>query len=194
MYTCTCSFYAHLLIHQHHTHTSHTTHTHTTYMPPIHLHVHTHTHTHLIHTLHTHVNYKGELSLTHCSTLMYINLACLRHLGLWNQLIAGTSCVLCDFTDLSCLDILCLYCINVSYAIPYTVMAMWFTDACVHCVHSSRYVFTVAPAVFMIHLPHAPSVDIAKFRSNEGYRRCAHPDSLCSKNDWRVGMAHTGEG
>lgn len=40
--------------------------------------------------------------------------------------------------------------------------------------HSSRYIFTVAPAVFMIHLPHAPSVDIAKFRSNEGYRRCEH--------------------
>lgn len=43
---------------------------------------------------------------------------------------------------------------------------------------SFRYMFTVAPNVFMIHLPHAPSVDIMKFRSNEVYRRCV-PSPAC---------------
>merc|ERR1719322_1029686 len=32
--------------------------------------------------------------------------------------------------------------------------------------------FVVLPNVFAIHMPHAPSLDIAKFRSSDNYRRC----------------------
>ena len=31
--------------------------------------------------------------------------------------------------------------------------------------------FVVLPNVFAIHMPHAPSLDIAKFRSSDNYRR-----------------------
>ncbi|ESO84696.1 hypothetical protein LOTGIDRAFT_196563 [Lottia gigantea] len=34
------------------------------------------------------------------------------------------------------------------------------------------YEFVVLPNAFMIHMPHAPSFDIAKFRSSSLYRRC----------------------
>jgi glycosyltransferase-like protein LARGE len=34
------------------------------------------------------------------------------------------------------------------------------------------YQFIVLPNVFMVHLPHAPSLDIAQFRSSEVYRKC----------------------
>ncbi|ELT91285.1 hypothetical protein CAPTEDRAFT_168890 [Capitella teleta] len=34
------------------------------------------------------------------------------------------------------------------------------------------YQFIVLPNAFMIHMPHSPSFDIAKFRSSELYRRC----------------------
>ena len=34
-----------------------------------------------------------------------------------------------------------------------------------------RYEFTVLPNAFIIHMPHAPSFDIAKFRSSSVYRR-----------------------
>lgn len=30
----------------------------------------------------------------------------------------------------------------------------------------------VLPNAFMIHMPHAPSFDISKFRSSSGYRNC----------------------
>merc|ERR1712037_664683 len=32
--------------------------------------------------------------------------------------------------------------------------------------------FVVLPNVFIIHIPHAPSLDIAKYRSSEQYRKC----------------------
>jgi len=32
--------------------------------------------------------------------------------------------------------------------------------------------FVVLPNVFIVHIPHAPSLDIAKYRSSEQYRRC----------------------
>lgn len=34
------------------------------------------------------------------------------------------------------------------------------------------YQYYVLPNAFMIHMPHAPSFDIAKFRSSSIYRRC----------------------
>ena len=34
-----------------------------------------------------------------------------------------------------------------------------------------RYEFIVLPNAFIIHMPHAPSFDIAKFRSSDLYRR-----------------------
>lgn len=30
----------------------------------------------------------------------------------------------------------------------------------------------VLPNAFMVHMPHAPSFDISKFRSSSGYRNC----------------------
>jgi len=35
-----------------------------------------------------------------------------------------------------------------------------------------EYEFTVLPNAYMIHMPHAPSFDITKFRSNKQYRVC----------------------
>uniref|UniRef100_A0ACB8FML8 LARGE xylosyl- and glucuronyltransferase 1 n=1 Tax=Sphaerodactylus townsendi TaxID=933632 RepID=A0ACB8FML8_9SAUR len=35
-----------------------------------------------------------------------------------------------------------------------------------------EYEFTVLPNAYMIHMPHAPSFDITKFRSNKQYRIC----------------------
>lgn len=35
-----------------------------------------------------------------------------------------------------------------------------------------EYEFLVLPDAFAIHLPHAPSLDISRFRSNPTYRRC----------------------
>ncbi|XP_045174255.2 xylosyl- and glucuronyltransferase LARGE2s-like [Mercenaria mercenaria] len=37
---------------------------------------------------------------------------------------------------------------------------------------AERYEYVVLPNAFMIHMPHAPSFDIAKFRSSSLYRRC----------------------
>ncbi|XP_039767241.1 LARGE xylosyl- and glucuronyltransferase 2 [Ornithorhynchus anatinus] len=37
---------------------------------------------------------------------------------------------------------------------------------------AQEYEFLVLPEAFMIHLPHAPSLDISKFRSSPTYRRC----------------------
>ncbi|KAL8614336.1 Xylosyl- and glucuronyltransferase LARGE2s [Nucella lapillus] len=34
------------------------------------------------------------------------------------------------------------------------------------------YEFVVLPNAFIIHMPHAPSFDIAKFRSSSNYRKC----------------------
>lgn len=38
-------------------------------------------------------------------------------------------------------------------------------------LHAQGYQFLVLPAAFIIHMPHAPSFDIAKFRSSSNYRR-----------------------
>lgn len=35
-----------------------------------------------------------------------------------------------------------------------------------------EYEFIVLPNAYMIHMPHAPSFDITKFRSNKQYRIC----------------------
>lgn len=35
-----------------------------------------------------------------------------------------------------------------------------------------EYELLVLPNAFMIHMPHAPSFDISKFRLNAGYRGC----------------------
>lgn len=35
-----------------------------------------------------------------------------------------------------------------------------------------EYEFVVLPNAYMIHMPHAPSFDITKFRSNKQYRAC----------------------
>eukprot|EP00096_Caligus_rogercresseyi_P012646 TRINITY_DN5364_c0_g1_i1.p1 TRINITY_DN5364_c0_g1~~TRINITY_DN5364_c0_g1_i1.p1 ORF type:complete len:743 (+),score=142.12 TRINITY_DN5364_c0_g1_i1:258-2231(+) len=37
---------------------------------------------------------------------------------------------------------------------------------------ASGFEFIVLPNVFMVHMPHAPSLDIARFRSSASYRRC----------------------
>ncbi|KAG7251743.1 hypothetical protein CRUP_031240, partial [Coryphaenoides rupestris] len=37
---------------------------------------------------------------------------------------------------------------------------------------AQEYDLTVLPNAFMIHMPHAPSFDISKFRSSPGYRNC----------------------
>ena len=37
---------------------------------------------------------------------------------------------------------------------------------------SFRYELIVLPDAFIIHMPHAPSIDIAKFRSKPQYRKC----------------------
>lgn len=37
---------------------------------------------------------------------------------------------------------------------------------------SQEYEFVVLPNAYMIHMPHAPSFDITKFRSNKQYRVC----------------------
>ena len=34
------------------------------------------------------------------------------------------------------------------------------------------YEFVVLPNAFIIHMPHSPSFDIAKFRSSDQYRKC----------------------
>lgn len=39
-------------------------------------------------------------------------------------------------------------------------------------VHLQEYEFVVLPNAYMIHMPHAPSFDITKFRSNKQYRVC----------------------
>lgn len=39
-------------------------------------------------------------------------------------------------------------------------------------LHVRGYRFHVLPDLFIIHMPHSPSKDIAKFRSSKIYRRC----------------------
>lgn len=39
-------------------------------------------------------------------------------------------------------------------------------------VSFQEYEFIVLPNAYMIHMPHAPSFDITKFRSNKQYRIC----------------------
>ncbi len=40
------------------------------------------------------------------------------------------------------------------------------------CCYFQEYEFVVLPNAYMIHMPHAPSFDITKFRSNKQYRAC----------------------
>lgn len=39
-------------------------------------------------------------------------------------------------------------------------------------LHALNYEFVVLPNAFIIHMPHAPSFDIAKYRSSSTYRKC----------------------
>ena len=39
-------------------------------------------------------------------------------------------------------------------------------------LHAQEYEFIVLPNAFIIHMPHAPSFDIAKYRSSSSYRKC----------------------
>lgn len=41
-------------------------------------------------------------------------------------------------------------------------------------LHAQKYRFIVLPNAFIIHMPHAPSFDIAKYRSSGSYRKCLH--------------------
>ncbi len=36
---------------------------------------------------------------------------------------------------------------------------------------AQEYEFVVLPNVFAVHMPHAPSLDIARFRSSDQYRK-----------------------
>ena len=38
-------------------------------------------------------------------------------------------------------------------------------------LHARGFQFIVLPNAFIIHLPHAPSLDIAKFRTSAQYRQ-----------------------
>nr|XP_032805235.1 LARGE xylosyl- and glucuronyltransferase 1-like [Petromyzon marinus]XP_032805236.1 LARGE xylosyl- and glucuronyltransferase 1-like [Petromyzon marinus]XP_032805237.1 LARGE xylosyl- and glucuronyltransferase 1-like [Petromyzon marinus]XP_032805239.1 LARGE xylosyl- and glucuronyltransferase 1-like [Petromyzon marinus] len=48
----------------------------------------------------------------------------------------------------------------------------WNKVAHVMELDAQEYEFVVLPNAFMIHMPHAPSFDIAKFRSSQQYRAC----------------------
>ncbi|KFM79338.1 Glycosyltransferase-like protein LARGE1, partial [Stegodyphus mimosarum] len=39
-------------------------------------------------------------------------------------------------------------------------------------LYAQGYEFVVLPNAFIVHMPHAPSFDIAKFRSSSQYRKC----------------------
>ncbi|MCL4113662.1 UNVERIFIED_CONTAM: hypothetical protein GTU68_067369 [Idotea baltica] len=39
-------------------------------------------------------------------------------------------------------------------------------------LHVIGYEFVVLPNAFIVHMPHAPSFDIAKFRTSPQYKRC----------------------
>ena len=41
-------------------------------------------------------------------------------------------------------------------------------------LHVMGYEFVVLPNAFIVHMPHAPSLDIAKFRSSRQYKRCVN--------------------
>lgn len=45
-------------------------------------------------------------------------------------------------------------------------------EALLILVSLQEYEFVVLPNAYMIHMPHAPSFDITKFRSNKQYRVC----------------------
>jgi glycosyltransferase-like protein LARGE len=38
-------------------------------------------------------------------------------------------------------------------------------------LEATGFEFLVLPNVFVVHMPHAPSLDIAKFRTSKQYRR-----------------------
>lgn len=39
-------------------------------------------------------------------------------------------------------------------------------------LEAQNYQFIVLPNAFVVHMPHAPSLDIAKYRANPLYKRC----------------------
>ena len=41
-------------------------------------------------------------------------------------------------------------------------------------LEATGFEFLVLPNVFVVHMPHAPSLDIAKFRTSKQYRRFVH--------------------
>lgn len=54
-------------------------------------------------------------------------------------------------------------------------LEVWFPNAQVSHImelHAQGYEFVVLPNGFMVHMPHAPSLDIARFRSSSQYRKC----------------------
>nr|XP_020024271.1 LARGE xylosyl- and glucuronyltransferase 1-like [Castor canadensis] len=48
----------------------------------------------------------------------------------------------------------------------------WNKVAHIMELDAQEYEFTVLPNAYMVHMPHAPSFDITKFRSNKQYRIC----------------------
>lgn len=48
----------------------------------------------------------------------------------------------------------------------------WNKVAHIMELHAQHYQFVVLPNAFVIHMPHAPSFDIAKYRSSSSYRKC----------------------
>lgn len=48
----------------------------------------------------------------------------------------------------------------------------WNKVSHIMSLHAQGYVFVVLPSAFMVHMPHAPSLDIGRFRSNKHYRDC----------------------
>ena len=38
-------------------------------------------------------------------------------------------------------------------------------------LHAQGYAFHVLPNAFVVHMPHAPSLDIARFRTSDPYRK-----------------------
>lgn len=48
----------------------------------------------------------------------------------------------------------------------------WNKVAHIMELHAQEYEFIVLPNAYIIHMPHAPSFDIAKFRSSPQYRKC----------------------
>ncbi|CAL4062930.1 unnamed protein product [Meganyctiphanes norvegica] len=61
-------------------------------------------------------------------------------------------------------------------------------------LHVMGYEFVVLPNAFIVHMPHAPSLDIAKFRSSPQYKRCVNilkqefVDDLNKKHNFNIAL------